>query len=217
MRRVIWFAVFLVALVIVAWNVLWHSGYFQEGKFGAAQPASVAVATEPIPLSPQEQVTMSPTMQNVVEESAPALGPTYINKRFSFSVQMPQGFRAQELPGTDADGGGQIVTLQNAKGDGVQILITKYPEDLHELTGNDVRAAIPDMRVVQDQVVEIGDDYRGVAFMSDNEAFGGASREVWFVYPECSRGVCQPYLFQISTYARLDPLLKSMFSTWKFS
>jgi hypothetical protein len=119
---------------------------------------------------------------------------------------MPADFKAQELPGELESG--QTIVLQNAKGDGVQIYITKYPEDLHELTGDNVRIAIPDMRVVQDQVVEIGEDYKGVAFMSDNEAFGGASREVWFVF--------HGYLFQISTYARLDPLLKSMFATWHF-
>jgi len=64
------------------------------------------------------------------------------------------------------------------------------------------------MQVTGVQPVEIGDDYTGVAFRSDNPAFGGASREVWFVF--------HGNLYQISTYEHLDSLLQTMFSTWKF-
>ena len=64
------------------------------------------------------------------------------------------------------------------------------------------------MKVIDDQILEIGNNYKGVAFRSDNAAFDGDSREVWFVF--------KGNLFQISTYARLDPLLKAMFATWKF-
>ncbi len=167
--------------------------------------APTTASPAPVALSPEEQKTMSETMAKVVEVPAPALGPMYTNKKYGFSVQMPNDFKVQELPGDDATS--QTVLLQNTKGDGVQILITKYP-DTAMLTGDDVRSNIPDMRVVQEQVVNIGPDYRGVAFMSDNDAFAGASREVWFVF--------HGNLYQISTYARLDPLLKSMFITWKF-
>jgi hypothetical protein len=58
------------------------------------------------------------------------------------------------------------------------------------------------------QLVEVGPNYVGLAFKSDNQAFDGASREVWFVF----RG----NLYQISTYAWLDPLLQAIFKTWQF-
>mgnify|MGYP001582339838 FL=1 len=138
----------------------------------------------------------------------------YKNDTYHFSLSMPEDFSVQELPADDT--GGKAIVLQNSKGDGVQILVTPYSDDTRDLTADDVRASIPDMEVRDEQPVEIGSDYTGVAFMSDNDAFGGASREVWFVYPECNRGVCKPQLYQISTYAHLDSLLQAMFGTWKF-
>ncbi len=206
MKKVFGFGIILILIIIIAWNLLQSRGYFTPGgTINPAQGASAAAAVESLPLTPAEQASMTPTMREVQEVPAPALGPTYTNKKYRFSLQMPADFKIQELPGDTDDS--ETVLLQNTKGDGVQILVTKYP-DQNVLTGDDVRASIPDMRVVQDQVVNIGSDYTGVAFMSDNDAFQGASREVWFVF--------HGNLYQISTYARLDPLLKSMFGTWKF-
>ena len=67
---------------------------------------------------------------------------------------------------------------------------------------------IPDLLITDAQTVEIGDNYKGLAFKSDNSAFGGASREVWFVF--------RNNLYQISTYEKFDELLKKVFSTWVF-
>ena len=130
----------------------------------------------------------------------------YRNRDFGFSLQMPNGFRARELP-SDANGGRSIV-LQNDSGEGIQIYVTPYPDDTKILSAADVRAAIPDMQVTDEQAVQIGANYTGVAFKSDNDAFSGDSREVWFVF--------HGNLYQISTYARLDSLLQAMFATWKF-
>lgn len=131
----------------------------------------------------------------------------YRNSEFGFSLQMPDGFHAQELPGDE--NGGRTIVLQNDAGEGIQIYISAYPDDTKVLSASDVRASIPDMHVSDEQVVQIGANYTGVAFKSDNDAFGGESREVWFVF----RGT----LYQISTYARLDGLLQAMFASWKFN
>jgi hypothetical protein len=183
---------------------LYQTGYFVAGGASlGSQPASV---TQAVILTPEEQKTMSETMRATVVEPAPQLGPTYTNKKYRFSVQMPADYRVQELPVDE--NGGQAITLQNTKGDGVQIYITPDKSGAKSLSGDDVRISIPDMRVVDDQVVEIGETGKGVAFMSDNDAYHGASREVWFYF--------DGNLYQISTYARLDNLLKSMFGTWQF-
>jgi hypothetical protein len=130
----------------------------------------------------------------------------YTNDEFRFSLKMPDGFRSSELPPDDS--GAKTILLQDAQGNGIQIYITPDIGDMRTLTASDIRASIPDMQVENEQIVEIGDDYKGIAFMSDNEAFSGASREVWFYF----RG----NLYQISTYARLDNLLQAMFVTWRF-
>jgi hypothetical protein len=91
----------------------------------------------------------------------------------------------------------------------VQIIVSPFNEDLHALTQDRIHQDVPDMTISDSQPIQIGENYTGLAFKSDNEAFGGASREVWFAF----RG----NLYQISTYDRLDPLLKKIFATWKFT
>lgn len=140
------------------------------------------------------------------EEPAVPLTQTYTNSRYRFSVKMPADFRANEL--APDENGARAILLQNTKGDGVQILVTPDTSKQTTLTIDDVRDAIPDMRVVDAQIVEIGTGGTGVAFKSDNEAFRRNSREVWFYF--------NGNLYQISTYYYLDPLLQSMFGTWKF-
>lgn len=149
-------------------------------------------------------LTASAAFSDVETVPAPPLGPTYTNDTFHFSVQAPEEYNVQEFEEEDV----HTVTIQDAQGNGIQIQIQPFPEDLAVLTADRIREDIPDMRIADVQEVEIGENRKGVAFMSDNEAFGRASREVWFVFGG--------NLYQISTYARLDPLLKDMFSTWKF-
>lgn len=137
------------------------------------------------------------------EFSAPEVD--YRNERFGFSLKRPTGFTVAELP---PDDGAATILIQNGKGEGIQILITPGSSPSKTLTADMIRADIPDMQVRDVQVVEVGENHRGIAFLSDNEAFNGASREVWFFF----RG----NLYQISTYAYLDTLMQQMFATWQF-
>jgi hypothetical protein len=133
----------------------------------------------------------------------PPLSQGYMNEKHRFSVTMPEGFTARE---SSADGIDTIV-FENGKAEGIQIVISPY-DDVPQLTKAMILADIPDMAVTDEQPVEIGSNHTGIAFKSDNPAFDGASREVWFVF----RGE----LYQISTYERFDPLLIAMFGTWQF-
>jgi hypothetical protein len=137
----------------------------------------------------------------------PPIQNEYTNDTLGFSVGLPDGFTAQEFE--DEETKSRTIVLQDAQGNGIQILATPFPEDLKVLDAARIQRDIPDMKISDVQSVEIGANHTGIAFMSDNEAFEGASREVWFVF----RGT----LYQISTYARLDSLLQSMFGTWKFN
>ena len=158
------------------------------------------------PITPDLQgFSRSPSAIATESYIVPPAGDTYRNNDFGFSLTLPQGFSAQSLP---VQNGTHVILLQDTAGKGIQISISPDPNNAHTLTIDDVRRDIPDMRVYDEQPVEIGDDYLGVAFRSDNEAFEGDSREVWFYF----RG----NLYQISTYAHLDSLLQTMFSTWQF-
>lgn len=135
----------------------------------------------------------------------PALTKNYTNKTYGFSLKTPESFEATTIAGEE---GGETVILQDAHNNGIQIMVSSYEEDIHELTAAMINEAVPDMKISGVQVVEVGQSYKGVAFKSNNESFSGASREVWFVF----RG----NLYQISTYERLDDLLKQIFQTWQF-
>ena len=188
--------------IIVGIGTLTALGAFaQVWFFSYAGPGSTSVIVRSEPSADTSYASASLVKQ-------------YVSEAYRFSVSIPEDFNAQDLPlGED---GAHTIVLQNAKGDGIQILVTPYPSDIKTLTADDVRASIPDMKVTDEQVVNIGSDYQGVAFKTDNDAFGGASREVWFYYPRFTPSGLEGQLYQISTYARLDSLLKQMFATWKF-
>lgn len=135
-----------------------------------------------------------------------ALTNEYRNDTYHFSLSMPANFSAKVIPAVE--GSAETILLENAAGEGIQISMTPHASDARTLTTDDIREALPDLAIENPEPLNIGTDYRGVAFLSDNAAFDGASREVWFYF----RGT----LYQISTYARLDGLLKAMFATWKF-
>jgi hypothetical protein len=140
----------------------------------------------------------------------PPLTKGYSNDAYKFSLKMPENFDASEIAG-DPDGTPYTLLLQDKEGNGIQILISPFPDDTNNgytLTKEKIVSEVPDMKITDAQAVEVGQRYTGLAFKSDNAAFGGASREVWFVF----RG----NLYQISTYEQLDDLLKQIFSTWQF-
>lgn len=140
----------------------------------------------------------------------PALTKEYDNSAYGFSLEMPADFAAQDIP-ADPDGTPETIVLQDQNGNGIQIAVSPFDEDAagsYTLTADRIHQDVPDMEIIDAQPVEVGTHYTGLAFKSDNDAFGGASREVWFVF----RG----NLYQISTYERLDDLLRQIFATWQF-
>jgi hypothetical protein len=142
-----------------------------------------------------------------VDYSTALLTKPYQNDTFKFSLSTPENFEVRQL--ADDGSGATTLLIESAdRADGVQIIVSPFDEALTVLTEERIKQDVPDMMITDSQRVEIGDSHTGLAFKSDNEAFDGASREVWFVF----RG----NLYQISTYERLDPLLKKIFSTWKF-
>ena len=138
---------------------------------------------------------------SVDESGTELVDKTYKNEIYGFSFTVPAGYTVRETEDT--------ILVENSEGKGVQILISEMDEDIPVLTEDMIRKDIPDMIISDTQTVEIGENRMGLAFKSDNEAFDGASREVWFVY--------NSMFYQISTYEYLDPFLKEIFATWEFS
>lgn len=134
-------------------------------------------------------------------------GTKYTNSVYKFSVELPQDYQAREIYSRDSETVSRTILFEGKNGDGIQIVITPY-DDIQNLTADMIKKDIPDMKISDVQTIDVGDNHKGVAFIGDNPEFGGASRDVWFVF--------KSNLYQISTYARLDSTLKLIFSTWQF-
>ena len=156
----------------------------------------------------QEEIALSfktdATPEDIAAISSYQYTETYTHPTHRFSFKHPAGFTITPLE-TESE---EVLLIESPnKKIGIQIMITPYGEDI-DLTEDIVRASISETKMSDAQPVEIGKGRRGVAFLSDNPQFGGASREVWFVYKK--------NLYQISTYAEFDGFLKGMFGTWEF-
>lgn len=131
---------------------------------------------------------------------------TYSYSEYGFSFKYPRDFTVGAIVGD----GHQTILVQNlTKKIGVQILITPFDGKDIDITPEIVQQDIPDIKINDAQEILIGENRKGLAFLSDNKAFGGKSREVWFVY--------KGNLYQISTYAEFDEFLKGLFTTWQFA
>jgi hypothetical protein len=68
-----------------------------------------------------------------VSNHAHALTQTYSNGTYHFSVMIPSGYKATELPAFDPDAS-TTVLVQNEHGDGIQIRISSWDEPAGDLT-----------------------------------------------------------------------------------
>jgi hypothetical protein len=142
------------------------------------------------------------TFQSLTSENSTQ----FESKERGFSFLYPKNLKSSNIPN---DSGEQVLVFQDAeKGQGFQIVISPFDEDISVLDEARIRMDLPDLKLENPEEVLLGNSGRGTAFLSDNESFAKNSREVWFVY--------KGYLYQISTYAHLDPLLQSVLATWEF-
>lgn len=132
---------------------------------------------------------------------------TFTHTGYGFSFKYPKSFKVT----SELQEEGEVILVVDTKTNiGIQILVTVYDGTETTLTESMIHENIPDIKISEPQELLLGggEAGKGLAFLSDNEAFGGKSREVWFIF----RG----NLYQISTYAVFDEFLKGLFATWHF-
>lgn len=129
---------------------------------------------------------------------------TYQSPDFGYSFLYPPAFTIGRFDqGVDS----KIVLLQHPQRQiGVQVTVTPLDEKI-DLTAALIKKELPDYQVINPQPVTIAGEKKGVVFKSKNDRFG-TSREIWFTYKQ--------NLYQITSYASLDPFIKTFFETWKF-
>ena len=198
---------FLFAIVVVG---LLTGGYYYFSRYmptgGAPGPAN-AVNNQPS----SEETKVDPTggvkEADVAEIPKYQYTKTFTNPTYHYAFKYPEGFSVNSNPADE----GEVTLVMNPKTNvGVQILVTQYDGSETVLTEGMIHESIPDMAIREPQELLLGGGKtgKGLAFVSDNEAFGGESREVWFIY--------KGNLYQISTYRNLDEFLKGLFATWQF-
>ncbi|OHA44858.1 MAG: hypothetical protein A3H13_00710 [Candidatus Taylorbacteria bacterium RIFCSPLOWO2_12_FULL_48_11] len=148
--------------------------------------------------------------QNAISSNAPslpaAIATTYTHPTLNFSFEYPDSFTVSSF----AIEGGEVTTVQEVNTQkGFQISITPIDEDLPALTVERIKQDLPNLLIESPQDIIVGERGRGVSFMSNDAAFDGKSREVWFVAGR--------HFYQLRTYARYDAILNATLSTWKFT
>jgi hypothetical protein len=154
--------------------------------------------------------TDASSISNVAQVAFGDLNHTYQNPTYHFSINYPDGYTVSDVDDPTAGGNTLLIQDNSTNGDGgIQIFISPYTDPDTNITPDFIAANAPDVTVNNPQEVAMSaGGGKGLAFESNNAAFGGASREVWFVY--------NGNLYQISTYLQYGNLLQTMMGTWKF-
>ena len=129
----------------------------------------------------------------------------YEHKNPDFSFEKPEGY----VVGVSEQEGNEVLLVSKAQEStqGFQVLISR-PDERVELTPTFIQSALPGMLVQAAKKVAIDGKGVGIMFESNNEAFGGASFEIWFM--------ADGYLYQVSSYDSFAAELQKIIGTWKF-
>lgn len=143
-----------------------------------------------------------------VSTAPPASAQTkkYENGKYRFFFNYPDGFAVSEFAEED---GKIALIIQNEKTDQtVQIYITSYDDPDFAVSAEQIRRDLPDLPFSNSADVVVGGKAKGVAFFSENEAFGGATAEVWFADGK--------NFYQATTYGKAAKMLEEIIKSWKF-
>lgn len=133
---------------------------------------------------------------------------TYIHKKYNFSFDYPSSFKTSNF----MEGEGEQIQFHSPNGDWFQIYITPWDEG-ENITPERIKKDLPKILINNPQQVVLGPKQkdgvgaRALIFFSRDESLGD-TREVWFVV--------NGYLYQITTYKKLDTVVGKVLSTLVF-
>lgn len=130
------------------------------------------------------------------------LAQPYENPTYGFSISLPPGYAAYDF----SQYGTETVIIESSDNKGIQLEISPWDEPPDALTPS---------RITEDTGLHVSgaeplrlQGAEGYSFQTDSDAFNGASADAWFIH--------DGYVYQLSTYAMDEPLLRAILSTWKF-
>jgi len=201
MRKTIIIGAVLLAVLAGGVYLIW-------GRDGAGDMASKANQETPVTDGAATEIKTEALdlVQTSAENSAYQYTEIYSHPAYGFTFKYPEDFAISEFPSDNSE----VVLIQNAaKNIGAQIVITPSDDEDVDITPEVIKEAIPSLKISEPQAIAISPERKGLAFKSDNPAFGGDSREIWFVFNH--------NFYQISAEAKFDEFLKGLFKTWEFA
>lgn len=130
---------------------------------------------------------------------------TYRSEAHKFSVKYPEGLEASSF--ADESLGADVITIADpASGQGMQIIITPFDENIAVLTAERIKQDVPDLIIRDPQEVILGSSGKGVAFLDAED--DTANRQIWFI--------ARQSLYQITAPVSSDTLVQKMLNNWVF-
>jgi hypothetical protein len=127
----------------------------------------------------------------------------YTNPTYHFSFKYPKGFTVSATNGLNNS---YVILVEKLPSPvGVQILISSFNSPDLDMTPELIHESVPGLPIENPQVIDVGTPRKGLAFLSNNQEFGGKSREAWFAF--------EGNLYQISTFAEFAGLLNGVVAT----
>ncbi len=166
-------------------------------------PASSVLTSLP-EVSPEQQATVEARKEErAVTQDELMLEGKYEHE-YGFSFRHPINFTATSF----AEGEGESIVVQDTnKGSGFQVYVVGFSGEDTSITPQLLARDIPDMEVIDPQPISLGGGNSGLAFITPHEN-GEYIREVWFIL--------NGYLYQISGFADLDPLISAVLQSFRF-
>lgn len=132
---------------------------------------------------------------------------TYFHKKYNFSLNYPSIFKTSNF----IEGGGEQIQFQSDNGDWFQIYVTPWDEG-NTITPERIKKDLSSIVIKEPQQVILGPKQKDgigphalIFFSKDGST---ETREIWFAE--------NGYLFQITTYKRLDSVIGNILSTLVF-
>lgn len=202
------YPIYIMIAIILIGILIWRFGLY-NAPMNSPAFMEYAASTSPARSDSSVPVLGQPTPAS--DTRMDALAGTYVNPKYSFSFKYPKGYTVSSFA-DQQDEKADIILVQNrVTHSGLQIHAETIDENIYALTVERIRKDLPDLKIDNptDTVVGSGTKIgKGVSFISDDQAFGGKSREVWFVSGKV--------FYQMRTYEIDEPLVQAIIGSWKF-
>jgi hypothetical protein len=135
--------------------------------------------------------------------AALSLTERYTSDAYHFSFNRATSTTVEEIP---LEEGQTFVAHDTTAGVEFQIHVSSFDSAEKNITKERLLADIPDLSIIEEQPVLIGEGGSGLAFFSEESSL--RYRQVWFAHGD--------FLYQITAPEKSDAFLQNTLNTWQF-